>query len=126
LDLRKMAASSMGFFLVASGLITAAGGLAALLSPHLLLRSGFGVENPQTAALFFVRHWGVLIAAIGALIALSASSTEIRTPILVAGAVEKFAISLFIFFGPLKRTGAMTAIAVTDGLFAILYVAYLV
>ena len=31
-----------------------------------------------------------------------------------------------IFFGPLKRTLAMTGIAAMDGLFTILYVTYLV
>jgi hypothetical protein len=34
-------------------------------------------------------------------------------------------MGLFVFFGPVKRTGAMTAIAAVDGAFAILYVAYL-
>ncbi len=74
---------------------------------------------------FFVRHWGVLIVAIAALIALSASSAEIRIPVLVAAAVEKFAIGFFAFFGPLKRTSGMTTIAIVDGFFAILYVVYL-
>jgi hypothetical protein len=43
----------------------------------------------------------------------------------VAAAVEKFAMGLAVFFGPVKRTTAMTAIAIVDGIFAILYVAYL-
>ena len=120
-----MLASSRGWVLGASGIVTAGGGLAALLSPHLLLRLVFGVESPQNVAVFFVRHWGVLIVVIGALIALSASSTEIRTPVLVAAAVEKFAIGFFAFFGPVKRTSGMTVMATVDGLFAILYVAYL-
>src|SRR5215472_15494853 len=120
-----MLTQSIEWILVASGIITAGAGLAALLFPHLFLRSAFGVESP-TSSSFFVRHWGVLIVAVGALIVYSAYAPAVRAPVLAAAAIEKFAIGLLIFFGPMKRTTAMTAIAVGDGAFAILYVAYLV
>ena len=67
----------------------------------------------------------MLILAIGALILYSAYPPALRAPVLVAAAFEKFAIGLFVFFGPVKRTCAMTAIATVDGVFVILYVAYL-
>ena len=118
-------ASSLGLILVASGVITAGAGLAALLSPRLLLRIGFGVESPHNAVVFFVRHWGVLILTVGALIAYCAYVPSIRTPVLVAGATEKFAIGIFALFGPLKRTSGMNAVAIVDGIFAVLYVVYL-
>src|SRR5215470_5919291 len=120
-----MLALSIGWILVASGIITACAGLAALLSPHLFLRLAFGVESPISELVFFVRHWGVLIFVVGALIVYSAYAPAIRAPVLVAAAVEKFAIGLLTFFGPMKPTRAMTAIAIGDGAFAILYVAYL-
>src|SRR5262245_19858962 len=120
-----MLASSIGWILAASGIITAGADLAALLFPHLFLRFGFGVEIPSSSLVFFVRHWGVLIFAIGALIVYSAYHPTVRAPVLSAAAIEKFAIGLLTFFGPVKRTTAMTAIAVGDGAFAILYVAYL-
>src|SRR5215468_7523888 len=120
-----MLAPSIGWILVVSGVITAGAGLVALLFPHLFLRLGFGVESPISSLVFFVRHWGVLIFVVGALIAYSAYAPTIRAPVLVAAAIEKFAIGLLTFFGPMKRTGAMTAIAMGDGAFAILYVAYL-
>jgi hypothetical protein len=120
-----MLASSIGWILIVSGIITAGGGLAALLFPHLFLRLGFGVESPTSSALFFVRHWGVLIFAVAALIVHSAYAPATRTSVLVAAALEKFAMGLFVFFGPVKRTGAMTAIAIIDGTFAIVYVVYL-
>ena len=63
--------------------------------------------------------------AVGTLIVYSAYAPADRVPILVAAAVEKFAIGLMVFFGPLKRTAAITFIALADGLFAILYIAYL-
>ena len=55
-----MFASSVVLILVASGIITPGGGLAALLFPHLFLRLGFEVECHGISSVFFVRHWGVL------------------------------------------------------------------
>src|SRR5262249_9787807 len=120
-----MLASSIGWILVVSGVITAGAGLAALLFPHLFLRLGFGVESPISSFVFFVRHWGVLILVVGVLIVYSAYAPTVRAPVLVAAAIEKFAIGLLTFFGPMKPTSAMTAIAIGDGAFAILYVVYL-
>src|SRR5262245_24513348 len=120
-----MLAPSIGWILVASGVITAGAGLAALLFPHLFLRLGFGAESPISSLVFFVRHWGVLIFVVGALIVYSSCAPTIRGPVLVAAAIEKFAIGLLTFFGPMKPTSAMTAIAMGDGAFALLYVAYL-
>ena len=120
-----MLASSIGWILVASGIITGGAGLAALLFPRLFLRLAIGVESPTGSLLFFVRHWGVLIFAVAALIVYSAYAPAVRAPVLAAATIEKFAIGLLTFFGPVKRTTAMTAIAVGDGVFAILYVAYL-
>ena len=97
-----MLARHIVWILAVSGAITAGGGLAAFLTPHLFLRLGFGVDRPESASLF-----------------------SVRTPVLVAGATEKFAIGIFAFFGPLKRTSGMTAIAIVDGIFAVLYVVYL-
>ena len=120
-----MLASSIGWILVGSGTITAAAGLAALLFPHLFLRAGFGIAGPTSPLMFFVQHWGVLIFAVGALITYSAYAPTVRAPVLAAAALEKFAIGLLSFFGPMKRTPASTAMAFGDSAFAILYVAYL-
>src|SRR5499433_304249 len=120
-----MLSSSIEWILVASGIVTAGAGLTALLFPHLFLRLGFSVERPVSPLVFLVQHWGVLIFVVGALIVYSAYAPTVRAPVLVAAAIEKFAIGLLTFFGPMKRTTAMTAIAVGDGAFAILYVAYL-
>jgi hypothetical protein len=120
-----MLSSWIEWLLIVSGFVTAGGGLAALLVPAQFLRLGFGVDIPTVSALFFVRHWGVLISLIASLIVYSAFAPSARTSILIAAATEKFAVGFLIFFGPAKRTHAMTAIAIVDGIFAILYVAYL-
>jgi hypothetical protein len=120
-----MLASSIGWILVASGAVTAVAGLAALLFPQPLLRLAFRVEGGDGSIVFFVRHWGALLFVMGALIVESAYLPVARAPVLTAAAIEKFVIVWLIFFGPLKRTIPMTAIAIADGVFAILYVAYL-
>ena len=120
-----MLASSIGWILVTSGIITAGAGLTALLFPHLFLRLGFEVKSPASATVLFVRHWGVLIFAVATLIVYSAYVPTVRAPVLAAAAIEKFAVGLLIFFGPMQRTSAMTALALGDGAFAVLYVAYL-
>jgi len=119
-----MLASSIGWILVASGVITAGAGLAALFFPRLFLWLAFGVDCPPGSQ-FFVQHWGVLIFVVGALIVYSAHVPAVRAPVLAAAAIEKFAIGVSTFFGPLKRTRCMTALAIGDGVFAILYVGYL-
>jgi hypothetical protein len=118
-------ASSIGWILVVSGVLTAAAGFAAACIPRPVLRLAFGIDNADDATMFFVRHWGVLIFVIGALIAYGAYAPAIRAPALTAASIEKFAVVGLIFLGPLKRTAMMTAIATIDGLFAVVYVAYL-
>jgi hypothetical protein len=118
--------SSIGWILIVSGVVTAAGGVGPLVAPALTLRLTFGVDRPDAAAMFFLRHWGVLVLVFGALLVYSANAPSVRFPVLVAAAVEKAAIVAMVFFGPLKRTPGMTAIAAMDGLFAIVYAVYLV
>ena len=48
-----------------------------------------------------------------------------RLPILTAAVIEKIVIVALIFFGPIKRTVAMTIVGTIDGILAILFVAYL-
>ncbi len=120
-----MVVSPVDLLLVASGAVTAAGGLAAAVVPRPFLRLTFGVESIDGATMFFVRHWGVLIFVVGALIVTSAYAPAARVPVLIAGATEKFLIVPLVFFGPLKRTSGMTVAAIADGLFAISYVVML-
>jgi hypothetical protein len=121
-----MLTSSIGLILVFSGIVTVGGGVTAFLFPHLFLRLGFGTESViAPATVFFVRHWGVLVFVVGALIVLCAFAIPIRASVLIAAAIEKLAMGALIFFGPMKRTPGMTAIAIVDGVFAVLYIAYL-
>ena len=107
-----------------TGIVTALAGAAAGLAPRSILRLAFGSE-PTDAAAFFARNWGVLVGLVGGLLIYAAYAPASRTAILVVAAAEKFVLVACVFLGPLKRTRAMTAIALGDGLFAVLYVLYL-
>jgi hypothetical protein len=74
---------------------------------------------------FFVRQGGVLIFGVGALLVYCAGLPAVRTRVLIAAAVEKFAVGLLIFLGSVRRTSVMAAAVIGDGLFAVPYVAYL-
>jgi hypothetical protein len=120
-----MLKSSIGWILVVSGAATAAGGLAACLFPQQVLQLVFGVKNTDGITMFFIRHWGALLFVVCGLTVYSAYFPATRAPIFTAAIIEKFAIVVLIFFGPARRTVAMTAVAVMDGTLAILFVAYL-
>jgi hypothetical protein len=120
-----MLASSIEWILIVSGVGTAAGGFAACLFPQLVLQLVFGAKSTDGLTMFFVRHWGGLLCVVCALTVYSACFPATRLPILTASVIEKFVIVALIFFGPLKRTVAMTAIGIMDGVLAILFVAYL-
>jgi hypothetical protein len=118
-------AQAIGWILVVSGAVTAVGGLFAAATPRALLRIVFGVSDAGAATLFFARHWGVLIFAVGALLVWAAYDPSLRVAVLAAAALEKLVVVALIFFGPLRRTQLMTVAAVADGTFAVLYLAYL-
>jgi hypothetical protein len=120
-----MLASSIRWILIVSGIAAASGGLAAILFPRQILQLVFGATSADGLMMFFVRHWGALLFVVCGLTVYSAYFPATRTPILIAAIVEKFVIVVPIFFGPVKRTIAMTAVAALDGTLATLFVAYL-
>jgi hypothetical protein len=120
-----MLTSSIGWILIVSGIGTAAGGLAGLFFPRMTLQLVFASKITDGVTMFFVRHWGALLFVVCALTVYSAYVPATRTPVLTASVIEKFVIVVLIFFGPVKRTVAMTAIGTMDGILAILFVAYL-
>lgn len=75
--------------------------------------------------IFFVRHWGALLFVICALTVYAGFFPASRGPILTAAAIEKVIIFALIFCGELKRTPLMAAIAIMDGLLAIVFTLYL-
>ena len=120
-----MLASSIGWILILSGTAAAAGGLAACLFPQPVLQLVFGAKIGNGPTILLLRHWGALLFVVCALTVYSAYVPASRAPILTAAAIEKFVIVVLICFGPVKRTIAMTAVAILDGVLAVLFVTYL-
>jgi len=120
-----MLAASIDAILYVTGAVTALAGLTVVLAPKPLLRLVFGVVTVDGALLFFVRHWGVLLFVVGALTVAAGPLPALRGPVLSAAAIEKAAIAGLVCIGPLKRTPGMTAVAIVDGLCALIYAAYL-
>jgi hypothetical protein len=120
-----MLTSSMGWILIVSGAATAAGGLAACLFPQPVLQFVFGAKSTDGLTMFFIRHWGALLFVVCALTVYSAYVPATRLPILTAAVIEKLVLVALTFSRSVKRTVAMTVIAITDGILAILFVAYL-
>jgi hypothetical protein len=112
------------WILVISGTVTAAGGLTALF-PQPTLKLVFGADNSSALTEFFVRHWGALLFSICSLTVYFGLVPDTRAPILTAAIVENIIIFILVFFGPMKRTIALTAIATMDGILSVLFAAYL-
>jgi hypothetical protein len=119
-----MLASSIEWLLVVSGIPTAAAGLAALFFPKRVL--GWCSDQPIPALS------RCSLRAIGSLAVRCVLSNGLRgvfsrhprpNP---DSSYRELAIFILTFFGKLPRTPAMVAIAVTDGLLAVLFTFYLV
>ena len=100
--------------------------MAGLFLPRTTLRLVVGVETADSTRMFFVRHWGTLLFVVCALTVDAACFPATRVPILTASIIEKNAIVALIFFGPLKRTVAMTILGIMDAFLAVLFIADLV
>jgi hypothetical protein len=120
-----MLASSIGWILVVSGIPTAAAGLAALFSPRTVLGLLFGSTDTNPVTIFFSRHWGALLFVVCSLTVYAGLVPDSRAPILTAAIVEKCIIFVLVFFGPVKPTIALAAIAIMDGVLSVLFAAYL-
>jgi len=116
--------SAIVWILILSGAITALGGLGMLAFPRPIARVVFGLEKVEGTWMFFARHWGVLIFAIGALLIYGGYFPAARTAILSAGAFEKIAGGILVIATP-TRTKAMIAVALFDGFLALVYIVYL-
>jgi len=93
--------------------------------PRTTLRLAFAAEISDGTTMFFVRHWGALLFVVCTLTVYAGYVPASRLPILTAAVIEKIVIVALIFFGPIKRTVAMTIVGTIDGILAILFVAYL-
>jgi uncharacterized protein YjeT (DUF2065 family) len=113
--------TTVAWCILASGAITALGGVATFAAPRRVARAVFDVERVPDSMLFFVRHWGILIFAVGGLVVYAAYVPATRLPILSAAIVEKVCVGVLVWSGPVRPTKLMNLAAIGDALFSILY-----
>lgn len=95
------------------------------LAPTLFLQAS-GMQAGDATGLFFVRHWGLLVFCLGALLVYAARRADIRRPVMFAAAVEKFGLVVMVLtsWGDPALKGLHLA-AGFDAACVILYMAYL-
>jgi len=66
------------------------------------------------------RHWGLLVALIGALLVFAEHHPEVRVPVMVVSAVEKLAIAGLVFGSTLRRRPLVVTVVAGDAAMAVL------
>jgi hypothetical protein len=110
--------------LLITGLATA-GAIVLSFAPVRLSKAIFGRPPADALGILIVRHWGLLIALVGALIVYSAYHAEARTPILIVAIAEKAAFALGVSLSPFRRRPAVLVMALADAGMSAVYLLYL-
>jgi hypothetical protein len=84
-----------------------------------------GIETTEPGIPLLVRHWGLLLFLVGALLVYSAFAPAIRVPVMIIAIVEKVVISAQLLFGLNPKTRLVTLAALFDAGCVILYLFYL-
>lgn len=117
---RTMIAAHVGQILIVTGLLTI-GAIAFFLMPAAMLKLVFGVAETDLATRTIARHWGLLVALVGALLVLAGHHPEVRVPVMVVAATEKLAIATLVLSSTLRQRSLPLMIASSDAVMAILY-----
>lgn len=120
-----MSESFIATALVVTGAITASVVVVAIL-PQTALRLVFGAGRVDALTVLIARHWGLLVALVGGLLIYAAYNPEVRTPVMIAAIVEKFAIGLLVLGSTFRNKPGAALVAGADAAMALLYVVILV
>jgi hypothetical protein len=85
----------------------------------------FGQAPSDLLSLLIIRHWGLLVCLVGALLICSANHAEIRVPALIVAVVEKAVLAIGVFVSPFRRRPAVIVVATADAGMAAVYLMYL-
>ena len=120
-----MLAAHIELILLITGLATA-GALALFLAPVTMMNMLFGQAPADALSLLIVRHWGLLVGLVGALLVYAAYHPEIRVPTLIVAIVEKAAFALGMLISPFRRRPSVLVMALADAGMAAVYLIYLI
>ena len=119
-----MLAAHIELILSVTGLATASV-LVVFLAPVPVMKVLFGQSPSDTLSLLIVRHWGLLICLVGALIIYAAYHAEVRVPTLIIAIAEKVVLVLGLLISPFRQRPTVLAMAVADAGMSAVYVMYL-
>jgi hypothetical protein len=120
-----MIAAHIEIVLLVTGLMTA-GASALCLAPAVMMKMLFGQAPSEVLGLLIVRHWGLLIGLVGALLVYAAYHAEIRAPTLIFAIAEKAVFVFGVFISPCRRRPMAIVMALADASMAGVYLIYLV
>jgi len=120
-----MVAAQIQWILLITGVATA-GALGLFLAPVPGMKMLFGQAPSDALSLLIVRHWGLLVGLVGALLIYAGYHAEIRVPTLIVATVEKIAFAIGMFLSPFRRRPAVLVMALADAGMAAVYLMYLV
>jgi hypothetical protein len=116
-----MLAAQIEWILLITGLVTA-GALLLFLAPVTMMKVLFGQAPSDALSILIVRHWGLLVFLVGALLAYAAYHAEVRGPAMIVAIAEKVAFALGVFLSPFRRRPAVFVMALADAGMAAVYV----
>src|SRR5262249_45490542 len=119
-----MLAAQIEWILLITGLVTA-GAAVLFLAPATMMKVLFGQAPSDVLSLLIVRHWGLLVCLVGALLIYAAYHAEVRFPTLIVAIVEKAAIALGLLISPFRSRPAALVMALADASMAAMYLVYL-
>jgi hypothetical protein len=120
-----MVAAQIELILLLTGVATA-GAVVVSLAPVVMMKIVFGQAPSDLLSLLIVRHWGLLVGLLGALLIYAAYHAEVRIPTLIVAIVEKAAIALGVFISPFRRRPEAFVVALADSGMATVYLMYLI
>jgi len=120
----KMIAAHIESILIITGAATAMA-LIQSIAPSQILRMIYGEAPTDALSLGLARHWGLLVFCVGVLLIYAAFHASARDPAMVFAAIEKVALGAGVLGSSLRRHAVAAAIAASDSLIAVVYIAYL-
>src|SRR5258707_7991963 len=84
-----------------------AGALVLFVAPVTMMKMLFGQAPSDALSLLIVRHWGLLVCLVGALLIYAAYHAEVRVPTMIVAIVEKAVIALGLVLSPFRRRAAV-------------------
>ena len=119
-----MITSHIEAVLIVTGVCTASV-LVLFFLPSSVLRQIIG-DDPGAVSIALLRHWGLLLFCIGALLVYAAFHPTVREPAVVLASLEKLGFAVCVFGTLLRQRPMVSVMAAADLAMVLLYALYLV